>query len=396
MKKVLLALLILFKISPDLNAQTIAAGQMDFTIKGGPGANQVQIFARPGQGFTGKWGQIEFVYGYQTSCPTQAPTMGWTTDPALNSLFGVPYTVVTGAGTSTSPTGYTYNVTSLQLGAGSVNNTIAANTEVLLGTVTFTGGAPSCPIGLMDFADGGSTGTANTFITIGATGDYWSPTYGNSTFYNGVAGGSNTAGSTASTTGSNATSNLNTYAWTNISIKLPVTLVSFEAGAQGCTAALTWTTANEQYFDRFEVEYSADAVSFAKIGSVKSGHNTLGGTYSFRYDQPSGKGAYRLRMVDIDGSSKTSDVRSVQTNCSGSQLISVYPNPATDNVFVNGLSGTEQVSIYTELGQQVINRKATGVKEQFSVGSFAPGIYNVVITDQAGNYLTAVKVIKTN
>ncbi|XZF15778.1 T9SS type A sorting domain-containing protein [Chitinophagaceae bacterium MMS25-I14] len=373
MNKVLLTALLFSGLCSEASAQTAAPGVMDFTIKGGPAANQYQIFARPGQSFTGKWGQIEFVYGYTTSCPTGTETMTWATDPALNSTFGVPYTVVTGTGTSTSPTGYTYNVTSLQLGAGSVNNTIAAGTEVLLGTVTAAGS--TCPIGLMDFADAGSSGTANTFITVGATGDYWTPTYGNSSFYNGTAGGTSTAGSTASTTGSLAGGTLNSYAWVNAGSPLPVRLVSFDGAAQGCTVVLNWQTADEQGLDNFNIEYCTDGKNYTSVGRIAAKGSIAGGHYTFTIAQPSGKGLYRLRMTYADGSGDYSPVTAVTTLCSTEGGLTLIPNPASDNFTVRGTTEGSMLQLYNSLGQLLITQTAAGSATAFDVHDFPAGMY---------------------
>jgi hypothetical protein len=405
MKKPALLLTLLCLLALKTYAQ-IAAGQVDFTIKGGPAANQVQFFAKPLQSFTGKWGQIEVVYGYQTSCATVTPTMTWTTDPALDALFGAAYGVVTNNSvTSINPAGYFVNVTSLQLGVGSVDNTVAANTEVLLGTVTFTGGKPSCIIGLFDFADGGSSTTANTFVTIGATGDYWSPQYGNSNFYSGTASGSNTSGSTASSTGSTATSDLNVFAFVNTATVLPVTLTSFTAVANKCEADLSWSTANEKEFSHFDVERSTDGVVYTKLARVENLHNSAGSNYKYTDRNAAGTSYYRLKMVDVGGSYTYSKTVIVRTNCNTAiSDWTVFPNPLPqgNDVKVQLANGTgiQKVNlVITDLPGRTIMQQtysATEGSNLFTVpaNNLVPGTYTISMFDQQDRQVgTAQKLI---
>lgn len=390
MKKYLVAALFLCLHALTSSAQTAAPGQVDFTIKTGPQINQVQIFARPAQNYTGKWGQIEVVYGYQTSLATSAPNMVWTTNPALDALFGAAYGVVTNNSvTSTQPTGYTLNITSLQLGVGSTNATVNANTEVLLGTVTFYNGSPSVPIGLFDFVDGGSSGTAQTFIT-NTTGDYWSPQLGSSSFYSGTSGGGNPAGSTASTDGF-----ANSFAFTNTAVNLPVDLKYFNSLADKCNVDLSWETANEKNFSHFDLEHSTDGKAYYRIATINSKHNPVGSTYAYTDMQATGTGQYRLKMVDLSGDYKYSKVITVRTECGTvASNWNLYPNPSQQGSdvklqLING-TGVQQVKVViADLPGRKVAEHTYSVTDGNNVltmpaGGLLPGTYIVNMFDQQG------------
>src|SRR5258708_40341589 len=84
---------------------------------------------------------------------------------------------------------------------------------------------------------------------------------------------------------------------------LPVGLLSFDAEKKGASVLLTWKTAQEQKSDRFEIERSADGISYHLIGTLAaSGNTSMVTSYSFTDHQPlDGINYYRLKQVDIDG-----------------------------------------------------------------------------------------------
>jgi hypothetical protein len=84
---------------------------------------------------------------------------------------------------------------------------------------------------------------------------------------------------------------------------LPVTFIRYDVQAQGNTAMIQWTTAEEQNSRDFTVERSADGNRYAAIGSVAAaGNSNVPQTYSFTDDAPlSGKNYYRLKQSDLDG-----------------------------------------------------------------------------------------------
>jgi hypothetical protein len=95
---------------------------------------------------------------------------------------------------------------------------------------------------------------------------------------------------------------------------LPVTLIAFTAQRQGRDALLEWATVAEQHNAYFQVESSLDGHNFTVLGQVAgAGTSTGRRTYQFR-DADLGRYAaaqiyYRLRQVDMDGTSAFSPVR---------------------------------------------------------------------------------------
>ena len=109
---------------------------------------------------------------------------------------------------------------------------------------------------------------------------------------------------------------------------IPLELLSFNARSDSKTASLTWTTAQERDFSHFEIERStSSAKGFEKVGTVKGSNRATQANYTFA--DPLSTNAvsyYRLKMVDLNGSFKYSNVAAVSSNNAKNVLFS--PNPA--------------------------------------------------------------------
>jgi hypothetical protein len=117
-------------------------------------------------------------------------------------------------------------------------------------------------------------------------------------------------------------------------VVLPVSLLNFQGKSVNEGIALDWKTATEKNNDRFEVERSADARSFEKIGEMK-GNGTTSSQHDYGYTDKhpaSNLNYYRLRQVDFDGKFVYSNVVSVRSGDVGSPM-TVYPNPAAGGSF---------------------------------------------------------------
>ena len=160
---------------------------------------------------------------------------------------------------------------------------------------------------------------------------------------------------------------------------LPVKLTAFSGSGNKRNAVLSWVTADEQAFDRFDVQYSTTGNEFATIGQVKNKGNKNGSSYSFNYSQTAGKGYYRLKMVDLDGSSAMSNVISITTNCTERTIV-LAPNPTPGIVHVSGLNAGDKIQVLNANGQTVAQKTAIMNNEEIDLANYAPGLYQVTIS----------------
>ena len=117
---------------------------------------------------------------------------------------------------------------------------------------------------------------------------------------------------------------------------LPVELVQFVATRNpDQTIRLSWATAQEINSASFDVERSADLVSWTIIGNVKAkGYASTTTNYSYNDEFPlAGTGYYRLKMIDLDGKYLYSKILTVSSD-NMSQPLVVYSNPFSDAIRV--------------------------------------------------------------
>ncbi|SDG09049.1 Por secretion system C-terminal sorting domain-containing protein [Dyadobacter soli] len=167
-------------------------------------------------------------------------------------------------------------------------------------------------------------------------------------------------------------------------VKLPVTLVSFNGKSVNNQTKLAWKTTSETSNKGFEIERSADARTFEKIGFVDgSGDTKENQFYHFTDLNPLATGYYRLKQLDYDGKFEHSKVIVVRA---GEGIVKMYPNPAQTELTVEGAAENEPVSVFTSAGRPVVTgAKLSGGK--FDVTDLKEGIYTIKIGDVAKKLL---------
>jgi Secretion system C-terminal sorting domain len=158
----------------------------------------------------------------------------------------------------------------------------------------------------------------------------------------------------------NVTSN-NISAWSPFTLglvpvtTLPVRLLFFTGKATDQGNQLTWKTASEVNFSHFEIEKSENTSTYNKIGSVKG---SKGEAYEFVDASAKNAAYYRLKMVDIDGSSAYSKVIFISAENEKSVVGEFYPNPTlgeSTNIIINSTNATNWTITSFDLSGKVLN-----------------------------------------
>lgn len=178
------------------------------------------------------------------------------------------------------------------------------------------------------------------------------------------------------------------------SAPLPVELISFTASSVENKVELNWQTLTEVNNKWFEVEKSADAVSFSQIGIVNGSGNTNSlSTYNFTDESElAGLVYYRLKQVDFDGKYEYTEIISI--NISSKTEYSIYPNPANayQDIYINGnLEQPVQVEIYDIQSKLVYQTISSGIIQINNNTQITPGMYFVKILN--GSESTTTRVI---
>lgn len=186
-----------------------------------------------------------------------------------------------------------------------------------------------------------------------------------------------------------------------VSNLLPVEASDLMAETDGADVVLNWTTFIETqnrgfYIQRGEWFDSPERISvkWEDVGFVE-GHGTTGTPYAYSFtDHPqwqSGKYYYRLRQVDLNGTSAFSNiVEIVPGTPDNSALLNVFPNPVNDILNVEFLhmgEGKVGFELYDFTGHQVaqwqLGEEAGIFTEQLPLTQLADGVY--LLTFRSGN-----------
>lgn len=139
---------------------------------------------------------------------------------------------------------------------------------------------------------------------------------------------------------------------------LPVELASFEVEANGDAARLQWETVSETRSDGFAVQRETDR-GFETLGFVEGAGTTTESTrYSYTAeDLGPGTHVFRLKQIDLDGSSTLTDPVSVQIQMQEAvKLEAPAPSPASGNAMLS-FAVKEQaetsIVLYNTLGQRI-------------------------------------------
>jgi hypothetical protein len=183
-----------------------------------------------------------------------------------------------------------------------------------------------------------------------------------------------------------------------VELPLPVRLMSFDARKSGSTSVLTWVTAFEHNSDYFEVQRAGGDKVFSKIATVESAGNSQSHQrYDYIDESPHADVSYyRLRMMDRDGSSSFSPIRSVAFD--GEHLkVRLWPNPAQAELNIEvqgGTAGPGKLSIIDSEGRVIMEQSYhfNLQKSTVDLSRIGPGLYTVIL-QSAHNYSTQKLVV---
>lgn len=201
----------------------------------------------------------------------------------------------------------------------------------------------------------------------------------------------------------NGAPGLTSTSTTPMPVPLPVELSSFTGWNESKMNVLEWETLSEENSSYFEIQKSANAEDFERIGNVNAAGNSANPiTYDFDDMNPFfGNNYYRLKIVDLDGTYEYSEV--ILIKAEGKATVKGFPNPFTNNIsfeLVAPISGIVQISLYDITGKQVLyleREVASGLSNQdLKLDNLTEGTYIAkVLLPGSSEYLTT-KIIKNN
>lgn len=176
----------------------------------------------------------------------------------------------------------------------------------------------------------------------------------------------------------------------NITCNLPVNLTDFRVSKQEASVQLDWITGSESNNRGFDIEHATDGSHWKTIAFQASkaaeGNSVSPVAYNYTHTTPvNGSNYYRLKQLDLNGKWNYSPVRQIRMNASN---ISVYPNPARNNITVQGLAGNATIQIFDATGRRIKQVKSRSQLVSISISDLPEGTYHIVIIDDGGTSST--------
>jgi hypothetical protein len=182
-------------------------------------------------------------------------------------------------------------------------------------------------------------------------------------------------------------------------ILLPVDITLKGSALTGGVNQLSWTVPGGAPFTSFSVERSTQSgTGFASIGAVTAEITSMDEPYSYSDNSPAdGVNYYRLAIRHADNSVTYSNTVVLKAN--SDWQVSVYPNPVTDQLYINIRAQRTQdysISLYNVTGQVIYS----GIQSNIQNGtisyrrpaSTAPGWYFLKVNNLTTGQSSAYKV----
>lgn len=173
---------------------------------------------------------------------------------------------------------------------------------------------------------------------------------------------------------------------------LPVQLSYFTASTpKPENVQLEWSTQTEENTQVFNVERSENGVDWETIDQIRAaGNSQTTRTYLMIDENPLiGDSYYRLKIIDFDGDFDYSEIESVsRTETTQNQSLSVYPNPASDEVILTGqVSEIKQIKVMDLTGRDVTNQvqltPITNEKVRIDLSSLNIGLFMIQTANES-------------
>lgn len=172
-------------------------------------------------------------------------------------------------------------------------------------------------------------------------------------------------------------------------VVLPINLTAFNATKQNKEVALNWLTQTELNNNYFEVQRSADGVTFATIGAVRgAGTTNVAQKYNLIDTKPlRGINYYRLNQVDFDG--KQSFSPTVSVSMDDKVGVDIMPNPAYNSVTVaiSGESNIASVRIADLTGRVLSAVDNISNNQSIDISQLPQGVYFMQISVDKQTYV---------
>jgi len=180
------------------------------------------------------------------------------------------------------------------------------------------------------------------------------------------------------------------FAGTGSQNPLPVKLVSFEGKrTDDQKTRLDWKVTEQESIEVYQIEYSQNGKSFAKIGQIMANKLTSTDyTYSDSLSHAGNRAYYRLKIVEADGKAAYSRIISVRLP-ETEQLIA-YPVPAKNDLWIDWKKAdATSLQLIDYTGRVLKTVKKSGSSQKVDISGLPAGMF--ILKNNRNQVLKVVK-----
>jgi hypothetical protein len=176
---------------------------------------------------------------------------------------------------------------------------------------------------------------------------------------------------------------------------LPVKFKGIEVKKEGNAARVSWNVASEENLLQYQVEKSSDGIHYISIATISAGNFSH---YSY-LDGPNvtGKTFYRIKSIDLDGSTSYSPVATLSSDQPALQL-KAFPVPVKNQVSIQHAAAFEnaRISLSSSDGRTVQSLLlAKGdVQTSLDLSGLKPGFYIIQFWNGPATDRQSIKIFK--
>jgi hypothetical protein len=175
---------------------------------------------------------------------------------------------------------------------------------------------------------------------------------------------------------------------------LPLSLISLSINSSGCEAIINWKL-NSSIVNEIAaviIERSIDGISFEKTAELSTKQTSYSDITPF-----AGKWFYRLVIKYKNNKVEYSGVKRTQTNSCTNELVKVYPNPATQKLFIsiNGESKLQNFELFDITGRKVLEGNLKlNANNSIDLNNFSSGFYMLKVILDGQPFVQQIQLLK--
>jgi hypothetical protein len=160
---------------------------------------------------------------------------------------------------------------------------------------------------------------------------------------------------------------------------LPLQWLNVQAQWINSQAKISWQVAQQLNVKDYTVQQSLNGIDFNNVCKVSANNGT---SYNCTVQAlPNVVNYYRVQQTDIDGKSSVSKIVTLQSSAKG--MISIYPNPAKDHLFIRNNLNYRNLEITDLSGKVILKRIIVNGVNNIPIDQLHRGTYFVRLYDEA-------------